>query len=76
MKDNGGSGSALNAPLGLALAPNGDILTVNGGAATSSRRSPAALRWAPIPSRAPEAVPHERGIYFVNDADNTLKRFH
>lgn len=37
-------GGALNAPLGLAVAPNGDVLTVNGTTALQSRRRRRACR--------------------------------
>jgi len=44
------AGGRLNAPLGLTLAPNHNILTVNGG--------------------------DGRGVYYVDDAVNTLRLLH
>jgi hypothetical protein len=37
------SGGALNGPLGMTLAPNGDILTVNGGNGNVEETTPAAI---------------------------------
>lgn len=74
----------LTQPLGLALAPNGDILTVNGGDGNSVETSPEGTQLETF-----ELIPngggalfglavahHEKGIYFVNDNNNTLMLFH
>jgi NHL repeat len=76
------SGGDLNGPLGMTLAPNGDILTANagdgnivetrpfGGAQTDiaadSMGGAGALFGLTVP-------PGVDGIYFVDDADNTLR---
>jgi hypothetical protein len=82
------SGGALNDPLGLTMAPNGDILTVNGGdgAIVETTQSGAqvavkALDTTAAPPGAPGngalfgvAIPADPdGVYFVDDATNTLK---
>ena len=75
------SGQDLNGPLGMTLAPNGDILTANGGdgnivettpfgrqtdIAADSTGDGGALFGLTVP-------PGFDGIYFVDDADNTLR---
>ena len=44
-------GSALNSPLGLAIAPNGHILTVNGGDGNMVETTPHGKRCAPAAAR-------------------------
>ncbi len=75
--------SGLNAPLGLAIASNGNILTVNGGDGNIVETTPAGIKVASQlidHSGSPPGAgalfglalaPH-RGIYFVDDATNTL----
>jgi hypothetical protein len=46
------AGGSLNSPLGMALAPTGDVIAVRA------------------------IAPGGRGVIFVDDGDNTLKRFH
>ncbi|HTX07316.1 MAG TPA: hypothetical protein VME22_01830 [Solirubrobacteraceae bacterium] len=75
------SGGDLNGPLGMTLAPNGDILTANGGDGNIVETTPfgsqtdisadatgggGALFGLTVP-------PGADGIYFVDDADNTLR---
>ncbi len=75
------SGGELNGPLGMTLAPNGDILTANGGdgnivettpggaqtdIAADSQSGAGALFGLTVP-------PGFDGIYFVDDGDNTLR---
>jgi hypothetical protein len=75
------SGNDLNGPLGMTLAPNGDILTANGGdgnivettprgaqtdIAADSTGGAGALFGLTVP-------PGVDGVYFVDDADNTLR---
>lgn len=77
-------GHALNQPLGLAIAPNGDILTVNGGDGLMVETTPEGKQAG---SRAVDvshtgngagtlfglAVAREDGgVYFVDDGNNTL----
>jgi len=81
------SGGGLNVPLGLALAPNGDILTVNGGDGLMVRTNAHGKQVGSImldSSGSPPgagalfglaAVPNQ-GVYFVDDATNMLDLLH
>ncbi len=85
------SGGALNDPLGLAVAPNGDILTTNGGDGNLVETTPAGRQVAvttldntPV-AGAPNGngtlfglalTPRADGIYFVDDGSNTLDLLH
>ncbi len=90
---NGGdtvsSGQFLNAPLGLAIASNGDILTVNGGDGNLVETTARGTQLPPDlidDSGGPPAgngalfglavTPNGNGIYFVDDATNTLNLLH
>ncbi|MBO0714213.1 MAG: hypothetical protein J2P59_05630 [Acidimicrobiales bacterium] len=80
------SGGALNDPLGLAVAPNGDVITVNGndGNAVETRFgeqvATVPLDTTAMPGAAPGAgtlfgiaiAPDDSGLYFVDDGSNTL----
>jgi hypothetical protein len=78
----------LNAPLGLTLAPNGDILTVNAGDGRIVETSPAgaqvAFRWLDKSGSPPGSgalfglvvTPNRNGVYFVDDATNTFGLLH
>jgi len=76
----------LNDPLGLAVASNGDILTVNGNNGYLVETTPAGLQVATTlldsTGNPPGAgalfglVPVGREIYFVDDASNTLNLLH
>jgi hypothetical protein len=82
------SGGRLNTPLGLILAPNGDVLTVNGGDGLLVETTPAGMQIARRfldKSGSPKGAgalfglalkPHHRGIYYVDDAVNTLRLLH
>jgi hypothetical protein len=83
------SGGMLNAPLGLAIAPNGDILTVNGNDGNLVETTPAGVQVAhflldstpPAPLGAGALFglaikPHNRGVYYVDDISNTLRLLH
>ncbi|HXW46956.1 MAG TPA: hypothetical protein VEL03_19345, partial [Streptosporangiaceae bacterium] len=83
------SGGALNMPLGLAIAPNGDILTVNGGDGRLVETTPAgaqiATRYLDSTPPAPLGAgalfglavkPGGHGIYYVDDDTNTLRLLH
>jgi hypothetical protein len=92
---NGGltvsSNGALNDPLALAIAPNGDILTTNGGDGNLVETTPAGdqiavkmLDNSPAPP-GPNGngtlfglavVPGGTGVYFVDDGTNTLNLLH
>jgi hypothetical protein len=74
----------LNQPLGLAIAPNGDILTVNAADGNIVETTPQGAQIATftlVPSGAGAlfglaVAPQGAGIYFVNDNANTLQLFH
>jgi hypothetical protein len=79
---------ALNMPLGLAIAPNGHILTVNGGNGKIVETTPggAQIFWRFLDtSGSPKGAgalfglavrPGLRGVYYVDDAVNTLRLLH
>jgi hypothetical protein len=83
------TGSALNDPLGLAIAPGGDILTVNGQDGNIVETTP---KGSQVASKELVAngggdlfglalAPGNRGVYFVNDigsgpAANSLELLH
>jgi len=73
---------ALNDPLGLAIAPNGHIITANGGDGNLVETAPdgaqVALKTVETATGAGSLfgiaiTPHGRGVYFVDDGDNTVK---
>lgn len=85
------SGGSLNAPLGLTVAPNGDIITVNGGDGNAVETMPfggpqvatVQLDNTPVPG-LPNGngtlfgialTPNGKGLYFVDDGTNTLNLF-
>jgi hypothetical protein len=82
------AGGALNDPLGLAIAPNGDILTVNGGDGNIVETTPLGVQLPTTQldgSGSPPGAgalfglavaPHRSGVYFVDDATNTLDLLH
>jgi hypothetical protein len=74
------AGGALNGPLGMTLAPNGDILTANGGDGNIVETTPAGVQSDVSADSAGAGVlfgltvpPRFDGIYFVDDGDNTLR---
>jgi hypothetical protein len=79
---------ALNDPLGLAIAPHGDILTVNGNDGNIVETTPAgaqvAVKTLDATGTPPGSgtlfglavVPRGRGVYFVDDGSNTLNLLH
>jgi hypothetical protein len=80
-------GGSLNSPLGLTVTPEDHILTVNGGDGFITEITPFGQQIAKTlldSSGSPEGagalfglifVPHG-GIYFVDDATNTLNLLH
>lgn len=75
---------ALNDPLGLTIAPNGDIVTTNGNdgnlVETTPRGMQVAVKTVETATGAGSlfglAIPSGRPVvYFVDDGDNTLKAF-
>lgn len=81
------SGGSLNDPLGMTLAPNGDIITVNGGDPNAVETTPSGyqvdtVQLDPLPTGGAGGdlfgvtIPrHGQSVLFVDDGDNTLKRF-
>jgi len=82
------SGGALNAPLGMTIAPNGDVLTVNGGNGLIVETTPSGAQVATKvldSSGSPPGAgalfgltlaPQNAGVYYVDDAVNTLRLLH
>jgi hypothetical protein len=82
------SGRFLNSPLGLAIAPNGNVLTVNGGNGRIVETTPdgaqVAHRFLDTSGSPPGSgalfglavAMNGKGIWFVDDAANTLRLFH
>jgi hypothetical protein len=85
------TGGALNDPLGLAIAPGGDILTMNGGDGNLVETTPGGMQAevkvldnTPLPPGLPgngtlfglAVVPGGTGVYFVDDGSNTLNLLH
>jgi sugar lactone lactonase YvrE len=77
-------GGSLNGPLGLALAENGDILTVNGGDGNMVETTP---KGAQVAVKGVDNTGIGGGtlfglaaarhtVYFVNDGNNTLNALH
>ena len=76
----------MNDPLGLTVASNGDILTVNGNDGYMVQTSPDGLQVAKTlldsSGNAPGAgalfglVTVGRDVFYVDDATNTLNLFH
>jgi hypothetical protein len=82
------SGGNLNSPLGLALAPNGDVLSVNASDGQVVETTPAGAQVATLSldstGTPPGAgtlfglavTPDRKGVYFVDDGTNTLNILH
>lgn len=85
------SGGALNDPLGMAIAPNGDILTVNGGDGNLVETTPQGRQVAVKMLDTSPAPPgpngngtlfgvavnqSQNGVLFVDDGTNTLNLLH
>lgn len=82
------SGGKLNVPLGLILAPNGNVLTVNGGDGRIVETTPGGMqvasRFLDKSGSPPGAgalfglalTPKGNGVYYVDDAVNTLRLLH
>jgi hypothetical protein len=75
-------GGALNDPLGLTIAPNGDIITANGNdgnlVETTPHGSQVAVKTVETATGAGSLfgialIRGGKGVYFVDDGDNTLK---
>jgi hypothetical protein len=80
------SHGALNNPLGLAIAPNGDVLTVNGNNGLIVETTPDGMQIASKlldSSGSPKGAGAlfglavgAHGVYYVDDAQNTLRLLH
>jgi hypothetical protein len=81
------AGGSLNGPLGLIVAPGGDVLTVNGGDGNIIEFSPGGTQVAKMlldNLNSPPGVgalfglafDPARGVYFVDDNTNTLNLLH
>jgi len=82
------TGGSLNTPLGLTIAPNGNVLTVNGGNGLIVETTPSGMQIAKKmldSSGSPPGAgalfglgvaPNNAGLYYVDDAVNTLRLLH
>ena len=80
------AGGALNGPLGLAIAPNGNIIVANGGDGNMVEITPKGKQISVTLADTTgigagtlfglAVAPNHKGIYFVNDGDNTLRFLH
>src|SRR5215475_407787 len=83
------TGGKLDTPLGLTIAPNGDVLTVNGGDGFIVETTPGGKQAAsflldnsggPPPGAGAlfglAVTPNANGVYYVDDAANTFNLFH
>ena len=80
------SGKALNGPLGLAIAPNGDIITVNAGDGNMVETTPdgkqVAVKAVDVSGQGGGTLfglaiePGGKGVYYVDDGNNTLDLLH
>jgi hypothetical protein len=78
-------GGGLNGPLGLAIAPNGNVLVVNSPDGNLVEVAPGGTQFPPttIDTSTQGAgtlfgavKPQSTGVYFVDDGDNTLDLLH
>jgi hypothetical protein len=78
-------GQLLKEPLGLVLAPNGDIITSNAGDGNIVETTPAGKQLIAQPADAKTGAgslfglalaPNGSGVYFVDDGENTLRLLH
>ncbi len=80
------SGGAINGPLGLVIAPNGNVLVTNGGDGNMVEVTPGgsqvAVKMVDTTGTGGGTLfglaiePDGNGVYFVNDGNNTLVRLH
>ena len=78
------SGGSISAPLGMTLAPNGNIITANGGDGNAVETTPQGDQIDTVQIDPAgmggdlfglTIAPGNRGVLFVDDGDNTLKLF-
>ncbi len=77
------TGGYLNNPLGLTIAPNGDILTANANDGNLVETTPVGAEFQPFDTGAGggglfglTVAPHNQGVLFVDDTTNTLGLLH
>jgi hypothetical protein len=77
------TGGYLNNPLGLTVAPNGDVLTANANDGSIVETTPIGAEFQPVDTGAGggglfglTVAPERQGVYFVDDANNTLGLLH
>jgi hypothetical protein len=77
------AGGYLNNPLGLTIAPSGDILTANANDGNIVETTPVGAEFQPLDTGAGAGglfglvvAPHNQGVLFVNDSNNTLDLLH
>lgn len=77
------AGGYLNNPLGLTVAPNGDVLTANANDGNIVETTPIGAEFQPVDTGAGggglfglTVAPKRQGVYFVDDANNTLGLLH
>jgi hypothetical protein len=76
-------GGFLMGPLGMMIAPNGDLVTANGADGNLVETTPAGAQFPPVNTGAGggglfglTVAPDRKGVYFVNDTENTLDLLH
>ena len=78
------TGGAFNGPLGLAIAPNGDIIVANAGDGNLVETTPGGTQF-PAKTVTPNGggalfglavVPNHTSVYFVDDGNNTFNLLH
>lgn len=77
------TGGYLNNPLGLAVTPNGDVLTANANDGNLVETTPIGAEFQPLDTGAGggglfglTVAPQRQGVFFVDDANNTLGLLH
>jgi len=79
------TGEHLKQPLGLVIAPNGDIVTANAGDGNLVETTPSGKQVAVVTADKKTGAgslfglviaPRDTGVYFVDDGDNALKLLH
>jgi hypothetical protein len=77
------TGGYLSSPLGLTIAPGGDIVTTNAANGDIVETTPVGAEFQPFDTGAGEGglfgltlAPYDQGVLFVNDANNTLEVLH
>jgi sugar lactone lactonase YvrE len=76
-------GGPLNNPLGLTMAPNDDVLTANANDGNIVETRPSGSEFPPVDTGAGAGglfgltvAPNRKGVYFVDDTNNTLGLLH